>query len=174
MKPDCVHCSRSLLLVVGDGPNYSWRCEGGCAEGIDTGVSTSSSIEFFQRGVVRDGRVDLAQLLRPPLRPEYVSGVRVYMPQLLYHFIECTWGACYNYLYLYCIAPYLDAPEVVDYVLRTPVVRASPGTRRGSTGAHLYGELHERLRQVSCPKIDDYLRRTFDEHSVPRPNGVHE
>ena len=172
MKPDCIHCSRHLRLVADDGLNYWWRCEAGCAEGIDTGIPSSSSIESFQRDVLHRGRLDMSRLLRP-LPAEYVSGARVYMPQLLYHFIECTWGACYNHLYLYCIAPYLDASEVVDYILRTPVVRSSKGdTRPGSTGAQIYGELDERLRRVSSPKIAEYLRRTFDDQEAPGPNGV--
>ena len=137
MKPDCIHCSRHLRLVADDGLNYWWRCEAGCAEGIDTGIPGSFSIEAFQRDVLRRGRLDMSRLARP-LPTEYVSGARVYVPQLLYHFIECTWGACYNHLYLYCIAPYLDAPEVVDYILRTPVVRSSKGyATRFDRGADL-------------------------------------
>ena len=169
MKPDCIHCSGHLRLVSDDGPNYSWRCESGCAERIDTGIPTSASVAPFQRHVCSDDKLDTSRLICPQ-PSESVSGIRVYMPQILYHFIECTWGACYNHVYLYCIAPYLDSPEVVDYVLRTPVVHASPEARRGSTGAVIYGELYYRLRSVNCPKIADYLRHTFDEHEQPITN----
>jgi len=85
------------------------------------------------------------------------------MPQIIYHFIECTWGGCYNHLYLNCIAPYLHSPAIVDYVLRSPVVYASADATRGSTGALIYGELYYRLRSVNCPKIAEYLRDTFDD-----------
>ena len=163
MKPDCIHCSGRLRLVSDDGPNYSWRCESGCAERIDTGIPTSTSIASFERHTISDDKLTTSQLICPQ-PPEYVSGIRVYMPQILYHVIECTWFACYHHVYQYCIAPYLDSTEVVDYVLRTPVVYASSDARRGSTGALIYGELYHRLHSVSCPKIADYLRRTFDEH----------
>jgi len=169
MKPDCIHCSRHLWLVSEDGSNYSWRCEAGCAERIDTGIPTSTSITSFQRYAIDNGGLDISRVIRP-LLPEYVSGARVYMPQIIYHFIECTWGGCYNHLYLNCIAPYLDCPAVVDYVLRSPVVHPSADATRGSTGALIYGELYYRLRSVNCPKIADYLRDTFDNHPQPITN----
>ena len=121
MKPDCIHCSRHLRLVSED--NYSWRCEAGCAERIDTGIPTSTSITSFQRYAIHNGGLDISRVIRP-LLPEYVSGARVYMPQIIYHFIECTWGGCYNHLYLNCIAPYLDSP--CDRRLRS----AQPGRLR--------------------------------------------
>ena len=127
MKPDCIHCSRHLRLVSED--NYSWQCEAGCNERIDTGIPTSSSITSFQRYAIHNGGLDISRVIRL-LLPEYVSGARVYMPQIIYHFIECTWGGCYNHLYLNCIAPYLDSPAVVDYVLRSPVVYASADATR--------------------------------------------
>ncbi len=171
MKPDCVHCSRQLGLHSNSGANYSWQCESKCSERIDTGVPISSSIVPFQGYAVPTGELDISRVIRP-LLPEHVNGVRVYMPQILHHFIECTWGACYNHLYLNCIAPYLDSPEVVDYVLRTPVVHLSADARRGSTGAMIYGELASSLRNVSCPEISDYLRRTFDDREQPRGDGA--
>lgn len=160
MKPDCIHCSRHLRLVSDEGSNYFWQCEAGCAERIDTGIATSISIELFLRDGIRDGDIDFSRYGSPLLKG-YVAGARVHMPQILYHFIECTWGACYNHLYLNCIVPYLDCPAVVDYVLRTPVVYPSTNTWRGSTGALIYAELHFRLCSVRSPKIDDYLLCNF-------------
>jgi hypothetical protein len=54
MKPDCIHCSRHLRLVSED--NYSWQCEAGCAERIDTGIPTSTSITSFQRYAIPQRR----------------------------------------------------------------------------------------------------------------------
>jgi hypothetical protein len=169
-KPACIHCFGELRLTSLPESNYLWQCEHGCAETIDTGISTSTSITSFQHFALRpNGSIKFLQLLGP-LLPEHVPGARVYMPQLFYHYIECTKGGCYNRLWLYCIAPYLDSPEVVDYILRSRVIRATADARRGSTGAMIFASLYDDLRRVSNPEIADYLSRTFDSATEPIPN----
>jgi hypothetical protein len=162
MKPDCIHCSGHLRLSSNHVSNYSWQCEGGCSELADTGISTVFSIVSFQSYALPKGELDISKVICP-IKPEYIPGARVYMPQIFYHFIECTWGGCYNHLYLNCIAPLLDAPEVVDYVLRSPVIHPSSDIMRGSTGALIYDELYYRLSGVRSAKIADYLRNTFEQ-----------
>ena len=46
-----------------------------------------------------------------------ISTAKVFMAQILYHFIECTWGGCYNALYTNVLIPHLDAPDMPVSVL---------------------------------------------------------
>ena len=83
------------------------------------------------------------------------------MPQIFYHYIECTWGACYNSLHPNCIVPYLDSVDVVDYVLRSPVIHDIGNVARSSTGARIYPELADRLKEVCSPAVVEYVRKNF-------------
>ena len=84
------------------------------------------------------------------------------MPHILHHFIDCTWGACYNALYSNVLMPYLDSVDVVDWVLHSSVIHTAPDVVTGKTGARIYGELRWRLNGVQSEKIRQYLADNFD------------
>lgn len=160
MGPDCIQCRAELELLAEGGECYTWRCTNGCSPDLDTGVPLEADISAFQRYAIRKGEFQFSSVVRS-LPEALVPGAKVYMPQILYHFIECTWGGCYNSIYQNCIVPYLDCPAVVDYVLRSPVIDSSSDLMPGETGARIYGDLFHRLRGVSSPRIADYLNQTF-------------
>ncbi len=163
MEPNCIHCRGVLYLASNFSLNYRWKCENGCRETIDTGVPTQSDILPFQQEVVaNNGNLDGQQLCQPALS-EHISGLKVYMPQILYHYIECSWGACYSSIYAYCLKPYLDSPNVLDYVLRSPVIYCTKDSWVGLTGAMIYPELFEYLSGVDSPMIRQYLRENFEQ-----------
>lgn len=95
------------------------------------------------------------------MTPSRIATAKVFMAQILYHFIECGRGGCYNSLYSNVLVPHLDAPEVVDYVLRSPIVRNSPEVQNAKSGAKLYPELGHRLRGVASSRIQAYLNEHF-------------
>jgi len=98
-----------------------------------------------------------------PLTASRVSTAKVFMAQILCHFIECTWGGCYNSLYFNVLVPHLDCPEIVDHVLRSPAVREEMGVWVGKTGARLYPELRNRLQGVTSTRIHKYLANNFPD-----------
>ena len=83
------------------------------------------------------------------------------MPHILHHFIECTWGGCYNALYWNVIVPHLDSTDVLDYVLSSSAIHAATDVETGATGARIYAELRRRLNGVQSEKICQYLSENF-------------
>jgi hypothetical protein len=97
-----------------------------------------------------------------------IATAKVFMGQILYHFIGCTWGGCYNSLYSNVLIPHLDAPEIIDYVLRSPLVKDGPGVQKAKSGARLYPELRYRLNGVVSPRVRAYLEEHFPIN-IPAP-----
>ena len=156
----CHICGSPLLLVRQDVPNYSWRCPTNCIPIIDTGVSSGETLDELLPD--ESGTVEFnASHFFPPLTRSRVATAKVFMAQILYHFIECSWSACYNSLYFNVLVPCLDSPEIVDYVLRGSVVHERIGIETGKTGAKIYPELRARLHGVESSRIHDYLTENF-------------
>jgi hypothetical protein len=163
----CHKCETLLVLIREGLPNYSWRCPNHCLPPVDTGVSVSEIFDFVEGA--ESGNVEFnASLFWPPLSPNRVRTAKVFMPHILYHFIECTRGGCYNALYSNVIAPYLDSADVLDYVLRSSVVYPTSDIALGKTGARIYVELLQRLNGVQSEKIHQYISENFTN----RPAGT--
>lgn len=159
MFDDCIHCSGKLFLDEEARENYCWVCSNGCLPVLDTGVSTELDIQPFRGLVVQ--KQSVAAAAASDLGDEHAPGVRIYMPSLLYHFIGCTWGGCYNSIYWNCLVPFLDSPEVVDYVLRSDVIRPSDLNGNRIREPRIFPELRNRLEGVSSSRIKQYLKETF-------------
>jgi hypothetical protein len=141
-------------------PNYSWKCPKDCVAKIDTGVPIGELLDELRPD--ESGNVEYnASHFPPPLTESRVATAKVYMAQILQHFIACSWGGCYNSLYFNVIVPFLDSPDIVDYVLRSPVVQESAGTMVGKTGAKIYPELRHKLQSVKSENIHAYLAENF-------------
>lgn len=111
-------------------------------------------IEFFKNG--SDSEKELLKL-----------DIRAQMPQILEHFIECTWGACYNTLYKEIIKPYLNDPNALDYVLKGDYIKTEKdNVYKGKTGAKMYDDLFDRLIRVESDDIKCYLTEEFDKKAT--------
>ncbi len=143
-----------------NGPNYCWQCPKNCLPAIDAGVPTEEPIDELRED--ESGTVEFnASHFAPPLTERRVSTAKVFMAHILYHFIECTRGGCYNSLYFNVLVPHLDRPEIVDYALRSSIVQVGIGVSIGKTGAKLYPELRNRLQGVASSRIHTYLAENF-------------
>src|SRR5437762_8936873 len=142
--PTCHKCG-TLLVLLRDGlTNYSWQCASRCLPPVDTGVPTREVFDPIEGA--ESGNVEFnASLFWPPLLPNRVRTAKVFMPHILHHFIECTWGGCYNALCSNVIVPHLDSVHVLDYVLRSSAIHPTAETVTGKTGAVIYTELRWRL-----------------------------
>jgi hypothetical protein len=156
----CHTCASPLQLLRGDAPNYKWECPKHCLPPIDTGVSIGQQLDDLRPD--ESGTVEFnASHFFPPMTPSRIATAKVFMPQILYHFISCTWGGCYNSLYSSVLVPHLDAPQVLDYVLRSPAVRDGPGVQEADSGARMYPELRRRLEGVASLRVRAYLEEHF-------------
>lgn len=156
----CHTCGTPLVLMQAGVPTYRWQCPKQCLPAIDTGVPIDEPLDDLKPDA--PGTVEFnASHFFPPMTKSRVATAKVFMAQILYHFIECTWGACYNSLYSNVLVPHLDAPEILDYVLRGPAVHDTDGTRVGKSGARLYPELRHRLQGITSPRIRTYLAENF-------------
>ena len=156
----CHTCGSPLLLMRTGGPNYRWQCPKNCLPAIETGVPTSEPLDDLRPD--ESGTVEFnASHFFPPLTRKRIATAKVFMAQILYHFIECTRGGCYNSLYFNVFVPHLNCPEIVDYVLRSSVVYGGMGVSKGKTGAKLYPELRKRLQGVTSSRIHTYLAENF-------------
>lgn len=163
--------------------NYAWQCPNRCLPPVETGVSTSESLVPFEGAAVAgfesssassvDSRSNELMLtvcslilsgsavFTKPLPPHFVPGAKVYAPHILTHFIECTRGGCYNSIYQNFLVPHFDSASVLDYVLRTPVVRGDTVFEDGIPAPRMYPELLSRLCGIRSPKIQQYLVHRF-------------
>ena len=161
--PTCHQCGTLLVLIREGLPNYSWQCPNRCLPRVDTGVPSSESLDPVPGA--ESGNVEFnASLFWPSLSPDRVRTAKVFMPHILHHFIECTWGACYNALYSNVIVPHLDSADVLDYVLRSSAIHSGTDVETGTTGARIYAELRRRLNGVQSAKIRQYLSENFRAH----------
>jgi hypothetical protein len=127
---------------------------------IDTGVPISQQLDDLRAD--ESGTLEYnASHFFPPMTQSRIATAKVFMAQILYHFISCSWGGCYNSLYSSVLVLHLDAPEILDYVLRSPVVWDGPGVQKAKSGARLYPELRHRLQGVASPRIRAYLEEHF-------------
>lgn len=156
MNPTCLKCGGELLLLRGGVTNYSWQCAKKCLHPIDTSVPLDEDIKPFEQAGLKDGEI-FTPLFTRPMQPNHVSGAKVYMPFILYHFIECTRGACYNSIYFNLLVPHFDSIGVLDYILRSPVIHADSKTTNDVPKPRIYGELHSRLMNVKSSTIHQYL-----------------
>ncbi len=166
MKLACHHCGTELRLLREGVPNYAWECPNRCLPAVDTGVPATEQIASFDRAASQGIHRIYPECLSPIDRSS-IPGAKVYMPHLLLHFIECRRGGCYNRIYLHCLVPHLDSPQVVDYVLRSSVIYDSPDCITGTTGAKIYSELLRQLRAVKSSVTHKYLRDTVDRTQEP-------
>ncbi len=158
--PTCHQCGNLLTLIREGLPNYSWQCPNRCLPPVDSGVPSSES--FDPVAGAESGNVEFnASLFWPTLSPNRVRTAKVFMPHILHHFIECTWGGCYNALYSNVIVPHLDSTDVLDYVLRSSAIHSATDVEKGTTGARIYAELRRRLNCVPSAKIRQYLSENF-------------
>ena len=127
---------------------------------IDTGVNASEPFDELDDGEQGDFEFN-ATLFWPPLTQRRVSTAKVFMPQILLHFIECGRFSCYNSILANVLIPYLDNVDIVDYVLKSPIVNPATDVVIGKSGAKIYAELRYRLNQVSSCKVRQYLTENF-------------
>jgi hypothetical protein len=142
-------------------PHYTWSCPRQCLPEIDTGANANDP--FDEIDGAEQGNFEFnATLFWPPLTQRRVLTAKVFMPHILYHFIECGRFSCYNSILENVLVPHLDSVAVLDYVLKSPVVHPAAGdVVVGKTGAKIYGELGHRLNQVKSPIIRKYLAENF-------------
>jgi hypothetical protein len=156
----CHNCATPLFLMRTGTPHYRWLCPRRCFPSINTEVPTTEHLDDLQPDA--SGTLEFnASHFFPPMTKSRIATAKVFMAQILYHFIECTWATCYNALYFNVLVPHLDAPEIVDYVLRSSLIRGGPGVHVGESGARLYPELRSRLQVVMSPRIRSYLSENF-------------
>ncbi|WP_412561843.1 hypothetical protein [Winogradskyella sp. MIT101101] len=90
-----------------------------------------------------------------------IKEIKSEMVNILKHFIECTWGSHYNTVFKRLIKPYLDNPLVLDYVLKSEIIK-DKNIVIGKTGAKAYPELLKYLMLVDSLKIRIYLSNEFE------------
>jgi hypothetical protein len=153
----CPECKTPLTvnLTPGDnGKTYHWCCRA-CGFRLDTGVASDLSVEGFDP---QSGWAEHAQQGMP------ANVATVYMPIVLQHFIECDWRGCWEGVLDRIIRPHLHAPEILDLVLRSGVVRPRPDTFQAPNGALMFRELYDCLRTVPDAQIQRYLQSQFAGH----------
>jgi hypothetical protein len=148
-----------MQLLRDKTPNYAWRCSDQCLPSVDTGVSVSESITEFENRLAAYAPHTL--VLAPNLSQGMVSGGRVYALHILSHFIECSWGGCYNSIYSNFFVFYFESVTVLDYVLRSPVVGGEVVIKNGVPEPRIFGELYSRLNGIQSHKVREYLKEKF-------------
>jgi hypothetical protein len=160
----CHICSTPLLLLRTGFPHYTWQCPQHCLPAVCTGVPITELLDDLERD--GSGTVEFnASHFFPPMSQSRVATAKVFMAQILYHFVSCSRGGCYNSLYFNVLVPHLECPEILDYALRSSVVHDCVGLQLGKSGARLYPELRGRLEGVKSPRIHAYLADNFPKVS---------
>ena len=160
MKLTCHKCGTPLVLLRTNTPNYTWACPHHCLPAIDTGANASEPFDEFDGAEQGDVEFN-ATLFWPPLTQRRVLTAKVFMSQILLHFIECGRFPCYNSILTNVLMPHLDNVDVLDYVLKSPIVHPAGDVVIGKSGATIYAELRHRLNQVISAKVRQYIAENF-------------
>jgi len=161
------HTWRKPAASPADGrSHYKWECPKRCLPALDTGVPIGQKLDDLRPD--ESGTVEFnASHFFPPMNQSRIATAKVFMAQILYHFIGCTWGGCYNSLYSNVLVPHLDAPEVVDYVLRSPQVWTAPKSRKQNPAQDFIPTALS-LARVASPRVRAYL----EKHIFPSTSGT--
>jgi hypothetical protein len=155
----CLKCGKATQLTHSTLPNYAWACPELCLPPIDTGVPATEELSDL------DGRSPVEILFSSTLTLTQIQTAKVYAPQILIHFIDCHTPGCYEQIYRKFLVPHFDNVLLLDYVLRTSIVKGEETFKDGIPQPKMYGELLRRLGNLGSPQIRDYLLKTFS-HSV--------
>lgn len=137
-------------------PLFNWTCKD-CNE--ISSYESEIDIDFTKH----DFKPLLDSLTSKSIKEQekVVTEIKSQMVYILKHFIECTWGSHYNTVFKKLIKPYLDNPLVLDYVLKSEIIK-DKNIVIGKTGAKAYPELMNYLKRVDSPKIHEYLKQEFN------------
>lgn len=108
-----------------------------------------------------DHRIVLSKLKGIIGEESIIPFIRSRMEGILIHYIECTWGTCYNTKFKELIRPYLNDPELLDKILRSEAIKDKPDTITGKTGARIFPDLLHQLMQCHETVIRNYLNKEF-------------
>jgi hypothetical protein len=136
-------------------PNYAWVCANKCLAPVDTGVPAD------EETASTNGRSPVEILFAESLSQLQIRTAKVYAPTILIHFIDCHTPGCYEQIYRKFLVPHFDSASVLDYVLRTPIIRSEEILKDGMPEPKMCAELLHRLRGIQSPRIQDYLVRRF-------------
>jgi len=151
----CLKCGNATQLTRTMLPNYAWACANKCLAPVDTGVTTNVELVDLQ------GRSPVEMIFSENLSPAQIETAKVYSPQILIHFIDCHTPGCYMQIYNKFLVPYFDNVPVLDYVLRTPIVRGEEILKDGIRQPKMYPQLFSYLKGLKSLKIQDYLLKIF-------------
>jgi hypothetical protein len=68
------------------------------------------------------------------------------------------------------LVPHFDSANVLDYVLRSPVVAGDSILEDGLPAPKMFGELLSRLRGIRSPKIQQYIAHRFPNQPLALPH----
>jgi hypothetical protein len=151
----CLKCGNATQLNRLQPSNYAWACSNSCLAPVDTGVPAHEELADL------GGRSPVEICFAEVLNPTQILTAKVYSPQILIHFIDCHTPGCYMQIYNKFLVPHFDNVSILDYVLRTPIIRGEEVLNDGIPEPKMYGELLSRLRGIRSSKIQDYLLKTF-------------
>jgi hypothetical protein len=95
-------------------------------------------------------------------REAVIRFIKANMEQIVYHYIDCTWGACYSMKFKELIKPYLDDVALLDKILRSSKIKDKPNVIIGKSGAKVFDRLLEQLLKCDSSEIENYLRKEFN------------
>ena len=87
------------------------------------------------------------------------------LKSILIHFIECNRGYHYNSIFDEIIKPRFDSIEILEDVLKSPIIKNTSNIIVGDSGAKIYSELLKRLLLVDSERVKSYLLNEFKKGS---------
>ena len=156
----CLKCGKATQLLRMPLLNYAWICDDKCLPPVDTGVPAVEEIADLE------GRSPVEIIFSDKLSDVQIRTLKVYSPQVLIHFIDCYTPGCYMQIHNKFLVPHFDSVAVLDYVLRTPIVRGENILMDGIPEPKMYGQLLSRLQEVKSSKIQEYLLKQFGHRPV--------
>jgi len=158
MTLKCPNCPDSLSLDKEESANYTWGCN--CGFVLDTGVPIRADLVEFLKIVGNRPDVQHWGGYVALDHTRFADAKRVYMPQALGHFIDCSWGGCYNGVYRKTIQPI----DTLEYTTKTAVLPSGAWRTRG--GGLMYSDLYNRLLQVDDSIVAEHMKTNCNPRSA--------
>lgn len=87
------------------------------------------------------------------------------MHLILEHYIQCNRGYHYNLIFEKIIKPHFNSVEVLESVLRSPIIKNKENIISGQNGTKIFPELLNKLLLVDSENIKSYLKSEFKRGS---------
>tara|TARA_B100002051_G_C16677273_1_gene607766 strand:- start:705 stop:1241 length:537 start_codon:yes stop_codon:yes gene_type:complete len=150
-KCDTIDYFNLYLAKEGEYKNkYFYTCQNNdCQFYLNTNLYTSLDLKYLLS----------SENYKKDDSENYINAIKIRMPDIITHFIDCSWGAHYMFLYREMIYPHLNNVDILKFVLKYSSVISDE--YNNPNGYKMFRDLHSSLMTIKDEKINNFIVEEF-------------